>query len=106
MDQLMLFEGFEVEAMTYKLGPKAVVENVDAVKVDDEVWFLVRGRVTGVNNERKGRAQTFTREQKVEVVGARRVDKDAAIADAIVDEAYQHLKDVPLGHPDREEEED
>lgn len=99
------FEGMEVEEFKYKLGGKAIAENVERIEVDDEVWFLVRGRCVGVNHERRGQEGTFTREQKITVIGARRVDKDTEIAEALIDEATQYLQDIADEHPDKPKDE-
>lgn len=89
-EQLPLFEGFLPETSEIRLTGSTPGHH-ETFKIGQTVYFLVRGKVAGVNHERKGKDKVLVRSHKFEVLGAERVDAKERVTDALVAEAYEYL---------------
>lgn len=88
-DQLPLFEGAEPDTSEVRLGGSVAGEH-RAYSIGEGAYFLVRAGVKAVTHERKSNG-TLVRSHKFELVGARRIDHEGEIADALAPEAFEYL---------------
>lgn len=88
-DQMPLFEGQEPDTSEVKLGGSAAGER-RAYGIGEGAYFLVRAGVRAVTHERKKNG-TLVRSHRFEIVGARRIDHEGEVADALASEAFEYL---------------
>lgn len=100
-DQLPLFEGAQPDTSEIRLGGSAAGEQ-RAYSIGEQAYFLVRGGVKAVTHERKANG-TVVRSHKFEIVGARRIDHEGEVADAIAAEAFEYLDQLADNGEDPED---
>lgn len=92
----MKFEGMPARSSEVKIKASRVLAELDhKLKIGDPVYYLMRGEVTGVHHDRdKKDEDSLVRTHVVTVKGARRVDHEGEVADAIVADAALYLQSL------------
>lgn len=92
-EQQVLFEGDKVDLSEIKLTG-TIGGNNETLKIGDVAFFVVSGRVVGVNHEQKGKERVLVRSHKLEIVGAERIDAEAEVSEALIRDAAAYLRSI------------